>query len=211
MSARVGTTVPRRLRVPARRLAAAALAAGLMFGAAACSDGGNTIADQAKRGDDLGYVAGDGTVQQLAPDQRREPVSLSGTTLEGENWDLADRRGTVVVLNVWGSWCQPCEAEAPHLETAHTQFAGNDSVEFMGIDVGEGPETGAAAAERWGLTYPSLSDPERLLASSLDGLANATPSTLVVDPEGRIAARISGAVTSPATLTGLVDDVLASG
>lgn len=190
---------------------AAALAGFVLAGGAACSGGGNTIADQAKRGDDLGYVAGDGTVQQLAAAQRRAPVSLSGTTLDGKPWDLAGQRGTVVVLNVWGSWCQPCEAEAPHLEAAHAQYANSDQVSFMGIDVGEGPETGAAAAERWGLTYPSLSDPQRLLASSLDGLANATPSTLVVDTEGRIAARISGAVTSPGTLTALIDDVVASG
>ncbi|MDO5698673.1 MAG: TlpA disulfide reductase family protein [Dermatophilus congolensis] len=194
-----------------RRFAAAALAVAVLAGGAACGDGGNTIADQAKRGDDLGYVAGDGTVQQLAPDQRRAAISLQGTTLDGTPWDLAEQRGKVVVLNVWGSWCQPCEAEAPHLETAHVKYATDDTVEFMGIDVGEGPETGAAAAERWGLTYPSLSDPERLLASSLDGLANATPSTLVVDKEGRIAARISGAVTSPATLTALIDDVAAQG
>lgn len=202
--------------IAAKRLAALApalvLAVAMVVGGAACSTGGadgNTIADQAQRGDDLGYVAGDGTVQQLAPEQRRDAVSLAGTTLDGLPWNLADQRGTVVVLNVWGSWCQPCEAEAPHLEAAHTQYAGNDAVEFMGIDVGEGPETGAAAAERWGLTYPSLSDPERLLASSLHGLANATPSTLVVDARGRIAARISGAVTSPATLTALIDDVVA--
>lgn len=194
-----------------RRFLAAALAGLVLTGGAACSGGGNTIADQAKRGDDLGYVAGDGTVQQLPAAARREPVSLSGTTLDGSSWDLAGQRGTVVVLNVWGSWCQPCEAEAPHLEAANAKYANSDQVSFMGIDVGEGPETGAAAAERWGLTYPSLSDPERLLASSLDGLANATPSTLVVDKEGRIAARISGAVTSPATLTALIDDVVANG
>ena len=198
-----------------RRVLAAALAVAVLAGGAACSgSSGNTIADQAKRGDDLGYVAGDGTVQALAPEQRRAAISLAGTTLDGESWNIEQRRGTVVVLNVWGSWCQPCEAEAPHLEAAHVKYAQNTGatpVEFMGIDVGEGPETGAAAAERWGLTYPSLSDPERLLASSLDGLANATPSTLVVDTQGRIAARISGAVTSESTLTGLIDDVIAQG
>lgn len=193
-----------------RRAVALMAALGLATGLAACSsstDGGaNTIADQARKGDDKGYVAGDGSVEQLAPAERRAALSLTGTTLEGTPWDLADQRGNVVVLNVWGSWCQPCEAEAPVLEEVHAQHAGDEKVQFMGIDVGEAPETGAAAAKAWGLTYPSLSDPDRLLASSLDGLANATPTTLVIDPEGRVAARVSGAVTSASTLSALIDD-----
>ena len=120
--------------------------------------------------------------------------------------NVTDQRGTVVVLNVWGSWCQPCQAEAPILEEAHAKYANDPTVQFMGINVGESAETGKAAGEAWGLGYPSLTDPDRVLASSLDGLANATPTTLVLDEQGRVAARISGAVTSTSTLTALIDD-----
>lgn len=191
---------------------AAALAA-LAVGLAGCAEtgetGGNTIAAQAKQGDDKGYVAGDGSVEQLAPAQRGEPITLAGATLDGRPWSAETARGDVVVLNVWGSWCQPCEAEAPVLEEVYQKYAGADDVQFMGINTGEAAETGAAGAAAWGMTYPSLTDKDRLLASSLDGLANATPTTLVLDRDGRVAARISGPVTSAATLDALVADARA--
>lgn len=208
MSGRIGLP-GHALSGGARVLLAAALAAGLAGCAEAGGTGGNTIAAQAKRGDDKGYVAGDGSVEQLAPEQRGEPIALAGTTLDGTPWSAETARGDVVVLNVWGSWCQPCEAEAPVLEEVYQQYAGADDVQFMGINTGETAETGAAGAAAWGMTYPSLTDKDRLLASSLDGLANATPTTLVLDRDGRVAARISGPVTSAATLDALVADARA--
>lgn len=201
---------PVRTAPVAARAVRAGAAVLLLAAAAGCSGSGNTIADQARRGDDLGYLAGDGAVQQLAPQDRRPAVTLRGTTLDGSAWDLAAQRGKLVVVNVWGSWCQPCQAEAPHVEQAYQALRAR-GVGFIGIDVGEGPQTGAAAARKWQLTYPSLSDPDRVLAAGLDGLANATPSTLVIDEQGRIAARVSGAVTSAATITGLVEDASAPG
>lgn len=195
-----------------RGVGAGVFAVALALGVVACggdSGSGNTIADQAKSGDDLGYVAGDGGVEQLAPEQRKNPITLQGTTLDGQEWSVAEQQGSVVVLNVWGSWCQPCQAEAPFLEEAHESFAAADDVQFMGINVGESPETGKAAGQAWGMTYPSLTDPDRVLASSLDGLANATPTTLVLDAQGRVAARVSGAVTSASLLEGLIDDARA--
>ncbi|STD02889.1 Thiol-disulfide oxidoreductase resA [Dermatophilus congolensis] len=173
----------------------------------ACSTSGNTIANQARRGDDLGYVTGDGAVQRLPADQRKTPITLNGKLLDGTPWNITDNRGKITVLNIWGSWCQPCQNEAPQLEKARAPYNKDPNIQFIGINVGESPETGSAAAKAWGLTYPSLTDPERKLASSLNGLANATPTTLVIDTQGRVAARISGALATASTLTGLIDDV----
>jgi thiol-disulfide isomerase/thioredoxin len=189
----------RRLR--RARLAGAAVAA---LALTACtSSSGNTASPQ-------NYQAGDGSITVLSPDERRPPGELRGKTVDGQEVDLAGYRGHVVVLNVWGSWCPPCQQEAPALQAASQSLAPKD-VKFLGINTKEnGNKAAAAAFERaYGITYPSLFDsPDYLLALRGVVAANAIPSTVVVDAQGRIAARISGPTTK-ATLVDLVDDVLA--
>ena len=73
---------------------------------------------------DQGFVSGDGSVTQVAAADRKDPVSFSGTTLDGQPYDVRDDRGRVVVVNVWGSWCAPCIAEAPALQAVHELTAG---------------------------------------------------------------------------------------
>jgi len=198
---------------PRRRGAfVAACALGLSLLTAACSDDANSVASQAMAGDGKGYVAGDGTVQQLAVADRGAAVSLAGTTVDGKVWSTAaDAAGKVVVVNVWGSWCAPCVDETPHLQQVWQSYStAGKSVAFVGIDIKESAPTAAAFLRANAVTYPSLSDSgsggQPMLA--LQGKAAATPSTLVLDRQGRIAARVLGATTA-STLTGLVDDVLA--
>ena len=163
-------------------------------------------------GDQKGYVAGDGVVQQLKPEERTTTVRLDGTTLDGRPWSTAvDAKDKVAVVNVWGSWCAPCVEETPHLQQVWSSVsAAGKPVAFVGIDIKEGAETAAAFMRANGVTYPSLSDSasggQPMLA--LEGKASATPSTLVLDREGRIAARVLGPTTA-STLSALVDDVLA--
>jgi len=200
-------------RRPAARALTALSAAGLVL-LAGCSSGGsgdNTVSGQAKEVADRAYVSGDGRIEKLAADQRGEPVDLTGTTLDGKPWSSADHRGKVVVLNVWGSWCPPCVAEMPELQKAHTTLQSSKKpVEFMGVDVNESAETAAAFMRRVGTTYPSLKDDGGAALTALQDKASTPPATLVLDKNGRIAARITGQTTSP-TVTGLVDDVLAEG
>lgn len=178
-------------------------------GLGACTADPNSVSEQARRGDDKGFIAGDGTIEQLAPDQRGAPVQLSGTLLDGTAWDIAQAANTVLVLNVWGSWCVPCVREAPHLEqAAKTLTQAHKDVRFLGINVGESPENGAAGARTMKLPYESLSDPYRGFGPALQNKIVATPTTLVLDRQHRIAARISGEITSPATLTNLVETVV---
>lgn len=196
-----------------RRLVAAALCMGAL-GLSACSTstaGDNTVAGQARDGADRAYVSGDGRIEQLTADQRGEPVELTGTTLDGAQWSSADHRGRIVVLNVWGSWCPPCVAEMPELQKAYSSLrAEKKPVEFMGVDVGETPENALAFLRRVGTTYPSLKDDGGAALIALQDKASTPPATLVLDKQGRIAARITGETTAP-TVTGLVDDVLAEG
>lgn len=194
-------TVPRR-----GVLAVAALGALVTAG---CSDDPNSIAAQARAGDQKGYISGNGAVETIVAADRAEPVTMTGELLDGTPWDITSTRGKVLVLNVWGSWCAPCVAEAPDLQRAWEGLQDKGApVEFMGIDFREDPARGAAFIERAGITYPSLTDEAGVLILRLQGKAPTVPTTLVLDREGRIAARVNGPVDT-STLTGLVDDVVA--
>ncbi len=196
-----------------------ALAVGCVLAAAAslstlsaCSSDAGSVAEQAKAGDGKGYVAGDGSVEQLVAADRTTTVTLAGTTVDGRTWSAAaDAQGKVVVVNVWGSWCGPCVDETPHLQEVWASLSGSGKpVQFVGVDIKESPANASAFLKANGVTYPSLSDSssggQPMLA--LQGRASATPTTLVLDRKGRIAARVLGATTA-ATLSAVIDDVIA--
>jgi thiol-disulfide isomerase/thioredoxin len=190
------------------KLVAVLAALALSVGVSACGTDAGSIAAQARSGDDKGFVSGDGTIERLAPDQRTTPLTLSGTTVQGTSWKVADALGKVLVLNVWGSWCGPCVAEMPHLQQVWSQMStAGKPVQFMGINERDGAETATAFLRAKRVTYPSLQDDGERTLLALRGKANTTPTTLVLDRTGRIAARVSGPV-SAATLVGLVNDVL---
>jgi thiol-disulfide isomerase/thioredoxin len=194
----------RRLRAPVVVLAVGALT----LGVSACSSDAGSIAAQARSGDGKGYVSGDGSIERLAPDQRSSPLTLTGMTLQGTPWRVADARDHVLVLNVWGQWCGPCVAEMPHLQQVWSQlYVAGKPVAFMGINYRDGVDTAKAFLRANNITYPSLRDDGGTTLLALRGKANTTPTTLVLDRRGRIAARVSGPVTA-ATLSGLVNDVL---
>ena len=194
---------------PTARWAVGLATAALLLGASGCTSDPNSVAAQAKAGDQKGYVSGDGAVETIPADKRGAPVELKGELLDGTAWDAASARGTVLVLNVWGSWCAPCVAEAPDLQKTWAGLQADKApVQFMGIDFREDPARGAAFATKAGITYPSLSDESGVAILALQGKAPTTPTTLVLDTEGRIAARVNGPATA-STLRGLVDDVVA--
>ncbi len=194
---------------PSRRCAVGLAAVFVLLGASACSQDPNSVAAQAKAGDQKGYVSGDGAVETIPMAKRGAPVELTGTLLDGKPWDIATTRGKVLVLNVWGSWCAPCVAEAPALEKAWAGLqADKVPAQFLGIDFREDPARCAAFVKKAGITYPSLSDESGVAILALQGKAPTVPTTLVLDTEGRIAARVNGPATA-ATLRGLIDDVVA--
>lgn len=187
----------------------AALLAALVFTLTGCSGAGDTIAEQARDGDSKGYIAGDGSVEFIDPAQREIVLDLDGTTLEGDSWSTDDARGDVLVVNVWGSWCGPCKAEAPDLEEVYSDFSeAGEPVDFIGVNHRDSVPTALAFQEAKGVSYPSLEDDGGQTLLQLQGLANARPSTLVLDPDGQVAARVLGQVDAT-TLRGLVEDVLA--
>lgn len=142
------------------------------------------------------------------PGDRVAAPVLRGETLGGDRLALADLRGHVVVLNVWGSWCSPCRAETPELVRVFrdTQARG---VRFIGIDTRDNPDAARAFVRTFQVPYPSVIDRDGKLLLAFSGLipVSAVPSTLVIDPDGKVAARVIGR-TDYATVRGLVDDLL---
>jgi len=155
-------------------------------------------------------VPGDGKVVEVAPGDREDPVDLSGETVQGDQLDLADLRGQVVVVNMWWSGCGPCRTEMPMLVDAEGELPA-DETEFVGINIRDlAPENAAAFERDLGVDYPSIYDPG---SERLDAFGRYTPyappTTWVLDREGRVAALVNGPVPSKSTLTTVVEDVLA--
>lgn len=159
---------------------------------------------------DLEYVQGDPQVTQIAPEDRDEPVEVSGESVQADPIDFADHRGEVMVVNVWGSWCPPCRSEMPILVEAAAEVDPEET-EFVGINIRETSRDNAAAFEReYDVPYPSIYDPgsETLLRFGTHA-PSIPPSTMILDREGRVAALISGEIPSKKTLLELVEDVAA--
>jgi thiol-disulfide isomerase/thioredoxin len=178
-----------------RLLLAAVLAATLLTG---CSGSSSAPA---------GFVSGDGSITVIDVADRVPAPLVEGETLDGTAWSSAGSAGRVLVYNVWGSWCAPCRAEAPALAATATATA--DVADFVGLNTRDLDRSGPQAFVRgFGIGYPNLFDPDgSLLLGFAPALpAAAIPSTLVVDAQGRLAARVLGATTE-ATLTALVRDV----
>ncbi|RPF27436.1 TlpA family protein disulfide reductase [Georgenia muralis] len=191
-------------RALTRRALLGVLAAGLL---AACAPGGSTGAPGGAT--DAGYVAGDGSFATWTPDERGDAVEHTGTSYSGEEVDLATWRGDVVVMNFWYAACPPCRKEAPDLVALHEDYAG-EGVRLLGVNPRDDAGTAQAFERTFAIPYPSLHDEGARAVAAFEGVVplQAMPTTVVLDRDGRVAARILGQV-DPAVLRGLVDDVLA--
>ena len=152
--------------------------------------------------------------QQDEPDEVDPALGATDAraTVDGKQWSrTVDGAGKVVVVNVWGSWCAPCVEETPTLQKVWTAYqAAGKPVAFIGVDIKEPADMGKAFLAAKGVTYPSISDQanESRPMLALAGKTPATPTTLVLDRQGRVAARVLGPVTE-STLKALIDDAIA--
>jgi len=117
-----------------------------------------------------------------------EAVSFAGTDpVTGKRVSLADYAGKPVVINVWGSWCPGCAAEAEDLR----RFAADHpEAQLIGVDLQDSTSAAKAFYDRWRWIHPSVSDPDGEISFSL-GL-QGTPSTFFLDGQHRIRTRIVG-------------------
>jgi thiol-disulfide isomerase/thioredoxin len=190
---------------PVRAVLSAAAAAFAVLAVAGC-DGGSIAAD-VPQSNGQSFVGHSYESTFYAAGHRPVAPHVSGTTLTGQKLSLAAYKGDTVVLNFWGSWCDPCRSEAPALGTLARQLQ-PDHVRFLGIDIRDQPDSALAFMQTFNVGYPSLSDPSDEIALEFHSTVPpaAIPTTLVIDKDGRIAARIFGASTY-AELKGLIDKV----
>lgn len=145
-------------------------------------------------------------VIECTPEQRPEAREVTGELLGGGTYDVAQDRGKVVVVNFWGSWCNPCRAEADDLEDTY-QATKAKNVAFVGVNSRDDRDA-AKAFERGRVTYPSIYDRDGSVALKFDVTQVSTPATLILDRQGRIAAAIRGA-TIKSVLQPVVERVAA--
>ena len=154
-----------------------------------------------------GYLSADETVREIPADQRDDPVTFTGTTDTGEQADSTAWAGSVVVVNFWYAACPPCRAEAPDLAAIYADYP---DVHMLGINPRDDAGTAEAFERTFEVPFPSLWDRDAAGVAAMQGVVplQAMPTTVVLDGEGRVAARILGQV-NPTILRGLIDDVAA--
>ena len=159
-----------------------------------CSNGGASKAEES-------FIAGSGAVTKIAQSDRIAAPTISGMTLNGTQFTLT--QGKVAVVNVWASWCSPCRAEEPTLSALAKKYV---DVQFVGILTRDNPVNAEAFTRTRKTPYPTLIDDSILIGFRKSLPANAIPTTVVLDKNGKVAARISGSVTV-ASLSQLIDEV----
>lgn len=135
-----------------------------------------------------------------------EPDAATGSLLPSDPYELPEfdpasfeallleLEGEPVLVNVWASWCGPCEDEAPHLAEAHAEYG--DRVQFVGVDILDEREAARRFMREYGWTYPSVYD---LPGAIRDGLGLlGQPVTLFYDPSGELVTTWTGVLTEQA-------------
>lgn len=172
----------------------------------ACSSGGTSGGSG-----NTNFITGSDGIATVKKGDRQAAPDLSGKTIDGKTLSTADYKGKVLVVNVWGSWCSPCRAEADNLVQVAKATADKD-VQFVGLNTRDTSTDPAVAFEKkYQVPYPSLYDPTgRLMLRFKKGTLNpqAIPSTIVIDRDGKIAARALQALSED-KLREMLDPVIA--
>lgn len=121
-----------------------------------------------------------------------EPIpDLTLQTLEGETIDLSQRRGEVLLINFWATWCTPCREEIPDLVSLQSDL-GPQGLTIIGIALDrDGEEAVNPFLDEYEVNYPIVIDADRSVESEI-GPTYGLPTTLVVNPEGEITHRVVG-------------------
>ena len=177
-----------------RKLLAALAISALVLTTSACAN--DSLAEQFRSGDNKNYIAGDGTVTEFALGSRPKAASWSGVTESGEEISSTQLEGVITVMNFWYAGCAPCRIEMPELVELQTEFL-SEGVQFIGVNVRDSAETSLAFARRIDMNFPSVMDAKTgSVVLGFTGVVTpqAVPTTLVIDAQGNVSARVLGRI-----------------
>jgi thiol-disulfide isomerase/thioredoxin len=190
-----------------RKVLAALAVSVLVLTTSACAN--DSLAEQYRSGDNKNYIAGDGTVTEFALGSRPKAAAWEGITESGEGLASSQLEGVITVMNFWYAGCAPCRIEMPELIELQDQFL-PEKVQFVGVNVRDSAETSLAFARRTNMNFPSVMDAKTgsvVLAFTGVVTPQAVPTTLVIDSEGNISARVLGRIDK-GILTTLIETVI---
>lgn len=121
-----------------------------------------------------------------------EAPELTLTNMNGEEESLADYEGQVVLVNLWATWCPPCKAELPVLQSYYEDHVDEGFV-IIGIDFGESAEIVTSFVETARLTYPIWIDEGQ--ESGLAFNSYSLPASFVIDRDGSVRLAWTGAIS----------------
>lgn len=188
-----------------RGLAAAAVVVSAALGVAGCTSS-DTLSQQYRNGDTKNYISGDGAVSEFDAKDSGDVIDFTATTIDGKTVSAKDYRGKVLVLNFWFALCGPCRVEAKDLNSISADE--RDTANFLGVNVRDEAGTAESFIRNFDVPYENVLDSKSStvqLAFSGEAAPNATPSTIVLDKNGHVTARILGRVNS-GVLTTLIQD-----
>ncbi|MGK9149542.1 TlpA family protein disulfide reductase [Plantibacter flavus] len=196
------------MSIPTRRTRIGVVTVLLAVLLAGCAN--DPLAAQYRAGSGKNYIGGDGTITEIAAKNRGKPISFAGELETGAPTASTDYLGNVLVVNFWYAGCAPCRAEADDLQAVWEKYQG-EGVAFLGVNVRDQVDTALTFATSYGITYPSaidVNDGNFKIAFTGEVAANAVPTTLVLDRQGRVAARILGEISDDSILDAIVATVL---
>lgn len=132
--------------------------------------------------------------------------NFSLTTFEGEQYNLADLKGKVVVLNFWASWCIPCEQEAAELETAWQGYSPRGDVIFLGADYVDTEPEAKGYLAKFNITYPNGPDLRTKISQAFR--IRGVPETYIIDKSGVLRSVKIGPFESLAEIQRAIDPLL---
>jgi peroxiredoxin len=133
----------------------------------------------------IGFALYEATTQQNGrkPETGQEAPNFTLTSLTGQEVQLRDLRGKAVMLNFWGSWCEPCRSEMPTLQKMYTKYR-NQGFEVVGINIAETDVAAEQFIRQYELTFPIWMDRDRGVVRLYR--IGPIPSSIFIDSQGKI-------------------------